>query len=565
MVKTVSRQFLTTQRLNRRTKGMRSRIYQLTENKTDNQFSQERDIGELPWSWDDFGYSSDIQYLHSTVRGFNQDYKELTRQLNLEGHIQSTIQSLTTLLQKERDILRQVAERDKVRFFGAKTASIPLRDTEYVQNLLHGINASQTNSSQVQVVVQEMKNASNWYTWEGNVLSQLKAEYDQGNHSQASRDKFYQGVVDYIWETWQRFLSLPLETIVAPQDAQNLLNKIKDKKITKQTIANWVRSKHAAKNTPFGFARELGYIYEDAIRESVTDYSIRKATNLIAERIGQQNGLVDVALYNKGKAKDSIVIDDLDRFTGGISAKLRYNNTFSIAVAGTPTDFFHIAGADFELALQAIRYLYNNWMALSVYNTDTNRTYSNNGQTRTRKAAKLVEGGHLLSRSFQSLSQVANLILLQSAFFANAKDVGVGNISLFNQEYWDNLVAQLNRGQMTIPAFVFTTNDYYETWKIVEYYLSTPLMTATELFGTKGFLGRENIYNSGLLKKLYEAKARALKDKKRQYFDLPLYDAIHQNIASPLQAAFVDSFETVLHTNRQLSVKFRLVASNQLN
>lgn len=562
--RTVSRQWSTVNRLNQRTRRMRSRIYNIIEDK--DSFTFERDIGDLPWSWDDFGYQSPIQYLHSTVRGFNQDYKQLTQQLNLESHIQSTIGYLTQLITKESDILRQVAERDKIRFFGAQSANTPLKSTPYVQSLLVGVDPDRTNNTQVQVVLQEMKNASNWYTWEGNVLSQLKQQYDNGNHSQASQTKFYSDVVDYIWESWQNFISLPLETIITSDDAEEIINKIKSKKITKQKIANWIHHKTPSKSTPFGFSRELGLIYEDAIRESIVDYSIRTATNMIVERIGQKGGLVDVALYNDNKASTNIEIDDLDRFTGGISAKLRYNNHFSIEVAGSPQEFFQFAGAGFESAIQAIRFLYNNWMALSVYNSETDRAYSNaQNKTRTRKGAILMNGGHLLGRSFQSFARVANLILIHSAFFANAKDIGPGNTCLFNQEYWDRLITQLDQGNMTIPAFIFTTNDYYETWQIVNYYLQNPLLSTTDLFGSSNFLGTQNVYNSGMLKKLYAAKAKAIKDTKRLHSDLSLYDAIHLNISDPLSRAYIDCFQQVLNTNRKLSVEFRLIASNQLH
>lgn len=562
--RTTSRQWSLVHRLNRQTSELRSRIYRLEENITDNEYIEVRDIGDLPWSWDDFGYGADIQYLHSTVRGFNQDYKQLTRQLNLESHIQSTIDNLNTILTREKNLLKEVAERDKVQFFGAKNGDTPLIETEYVQSLINGIDPDTTNNTQVQVVIQEMKNASNWYTWEGRVLSQLRDEYEKGPKTTESRDKFYNSVVDYIWDSWQRFRELPFETFVTPDDANAILNKIKSKKITKQTISNWVRYKNPSKSTPFGFAKELGLVYEDAIRENIVDYSVKRAKDLIIERIGQKGGIVDVALV-QGTAKTTIKIDDLNRFTGGISAKLRHNNTFSIEVSGTPREFFSLAGAEFEQSLQALRYLYNNWMALSVYNTDLNRTYSNNGQQRTRKAKKLLDGGHLLSRSFQSLTRIANLILIQSAFFANAKDVGKGNICLFNQEYWNELIAQLDHGFMTIPAFVFTANDYYETWKIVQYYLNNSLMEPNDLFGSRQFLGvNKNLYNAGQLKRLYETKAKAIKDKNRMHADLPLYDVIHLSIGGPLNKAFIDCFDEVLHTNRKLSIQFRLISSSEL-
>lgn len=560
----ISRQWFTVHRLNRQTSGLRSRIYSLTENTTDNGYTETRDIGDLPWSWDDFGYTSEIQYLHSTVRGFNQDYKQLTQQLNLEGHIQSTIKYLTDLITKESGILRQVAERDKVKFFGAASGQTPLKETGYVKSLIQGIDSNKTNDTQVQVVVQELKNASNWYTWEGQVLQRLKKQYDSGNHSEASSDKFYNDVVDYIWKSWQRFLALPLENIVEPGDLEDLFEKVKDKEITRETIAKWVRGKHASSSSPFKFARELGLVYEDAIRESVVDYSIRTATGMIAERIGKKGGLVDVALRDK-KAETTIVVDDLDRFTGGVSAKLRYNNTFSIEVSGTPTEFFSMAGADFGQSMQALRYLYNNWMALSVYNTENGRAYSNTGQSRKRKQTILLKGGHLLSRSFQSLSRVANLILIQTAFFANAKDVGAGNTCVFSQEYWNKLVTQFDRGRMTIPAFIFTANDYYETWQVVNYYLQNPFLSTSELFGEKNLLGTTNVYDSGLLKRLYNAKAKAIKDTNRLHSDLPLYDVIHLDIGAPLTRAYIDCFQQVLNTNRKLSVKFRLVASDQLH
>ena len=551
--------------------------------------------GGYPHSWIDGGTSSATHYLHSSIQGFNADYEDLIKSVNLNNVFRKLETQVYQISQENIKVLKQVSQGTRIMWSefgfgkdGGRDVLIPPDLSKPVDNdpFIRALFSPTEKDPAYMSAIQDLKHVLNWHTFEDEFIRKLNEDYTKGGtvkHKKGSAEynNFYAQVGGRIGTVLQKFLDVT--KTVKREDVQSARTQV-------QKIVD------AASQNPGGFStfifssewrkliREnqfsqvLGRAYEDLIVYSLNDALLQlyykfgdDFANLWSHRTGQKNKLTDALIHGR-----PIKITEVERFQGtaleaGISAKLRQNNSFELTADVQFSDLADRLNEEGSIQdIEALAYIYNNYIALSTWNTDisTNRGTTkftvgrkNKKQThlssfRHRKEA-LMAPNTALGKFFKPLAQYINMLMLNLSFFGNRLDAN--NIPIFDAKFFQQLDANIRNYQSTPPAFIFTSNHVYETGDVFDYYLKQsysgkPLFTASQIFGSAFSTGKSP-YKSSDLVAIYRRKREILRNAREGDFIYPLLQ--DKNIMSfmPNISAFA---EMIKNSSRTLATRIKL-------
>lgn len=537
--------------------------------------------GPYPNTWTGTGgITSSTHYLHSSIRGFNADYIDLTHRIKLGSVFQSLAEQIYHTSCENVQLLHEVSQQTRRTFFMSPDTSKPVEEDPIIHTLLE---PSQQDPTYVRDI-QNLKKVLNWTDFEDKIIQYLNDVYTQGGtvkHHKGDTDytTFYRQVGDRIGTILQTFVDNTKK--ITTTDVQSARDRV-------QTILQ------AATQQPNGFgdlilspqwkslihkdefATILGYAYEDLItislQQALNSIANQFATQLTVSRTGQNKKIADAIISGQ-----PIIITGQERFAGAeinpaISAKLRRQNAFSPTAQVKFSDLVNRLQYEGSLEhIQALAYIYDNYIALSTWNTSEQ---TNRGTTRYSVGRKSNKQVHLssykhrkeaiiasntsLGQFFKPLALYINILMLNLSFFGNTIDAG--HISMFDPDFFNKLDENIGQQVATPPAFLWTAQHIYETADVFYYYLDQAYNHGNLLFTTNNIFANAlstatSPYRASDLQDLYRRKRNILRG------DHP-NDSIYPLLQSQNIMAFVppnSAFQTMLANNsRTLTTKFKL-------
>lgn len=510
--------------------------------------------------------TQDNSYIHSTYRGFRADYNQLTAQISIESQLYQNVDTLYKSNLDRIQNLRATGRRYKTALFGCKSEDEDIEQAPPIYMFLHQNQ-----------LIKELQNLQSQLSWsilqdKSTEAGRLNAIYLRAkNHSTDSNDILKKRTAFYkSWsKQWTDAINNVLDTLGTSEyrnqfnDLAQLLENFKAN-LQQDGTALFVDSKNGIK--PGEVLSKLGFQWEaiaawflgGAVLE-VADPT-RVKTNI--QQIGKKEGLGDISLGHI-LYEDTVPLDM--QFEGTMSLKFRANENFSIQAQVNPAQIFKAYTDKTGELLNILGYLYNNWISLSSYSSETDR---NRSKLRTDFRAKRIKKIKLrgvaldnnsvnipvLARMFYPLTQYINLYIFNLGFYGNRKDAGVAP---FDPEFLQNLdnVTQ-------IPVFLLTKNHCHETADVFQYYNELVysgqlLIDIPDLFvGTKQSQG---IFlppirpQPTVLRELYRRKRQLLREDTT---DASIYDIIGKERPS----TEINYFDLLMNgtKTRTLKVKFHL-------
>ena len=498
--------------------------------------------GTLPWQrtgnvdWKD---TSATYYLHSSIQGFYDDYNSLTHQNALGVVFDHLAKEAEATSRDNIKKLKEIATTVKMPIFKATSADQPIEETPLGQVLL-GTGDAEKEESLTSAFIAG-KHALDWETFEDEVINKLNRDYlkvTTHKTSSAVGQAFYSAVGQRINNSLMN-LQAKLAGRTDSEDIKQVYQQITD--ILQEAAAETGDAAEGFKNAiirgkfkglfygnhRFQLASLMGRAYEDAIAATMQS-CLGDAYEAI--RTGTLNHLSDVVIKRKADFDVAVPVPQF-----GISAKLRRNNYFSFQTQVQPQEALdrvaNELGADTNAVFNELAFVYNNIIALSIWNSTDNgkqgmkrvvyKITHRNGKRVKYKAHQstsvesrrtaLLDAHTKLGKFFNSFTRYINILMYNTAFFGNRLDAG--DVSIFNPQFLANIQSGYaeNNGKSAPPAFILTAGHLYETWRVFQHFLDAPKNTITtgELF--TDWLHPTHPYNATMLIKLHDRKVDLLR------------------------------------------------------
>lgn len=505
-------------------------------------------------------------YLHSSISGFNADYVKLSHQAQLGIIFQRLYQDTYTQALDAINILKSTAKAARPVFFqNTQDDGRPIEQSPLGQLLLKGIDAK-TEDAKLASALSGAKNVLNWYTFENEVINQLNQDYMKGGkrHKKESAEAqaFYASVGKEISDKLQNFVTLAEKHTELPELHQvyllitDLLHSAADmgrgdaaQGFTNAILTNKLRSL-LYDDGRGQLASLMGLAYEDAIAMGINSFL---GNSYEAIRVGLQERLSDIIVKSKTNFDVTNTIP-----TFGISAKLRRKNQFSFNVAVQPYEVLErirdYGGDDADNVLNDFAFIYNNYVALSVWNSSDEgprgmsmykakrgEGVQRHRSTITNRRESLMGVSSKLGQFFYTFAKYINILIYTTAFFGNRVDAN--NVSIFDPNYFANIKQGYGNSNQNVapPAFIQTANHLYETWTIFDsLFNSSDLVFSTgEIFGR--WMAPTKLYTSDQLYKIYSRKRMILtKDHESNTIYGALFDDGNIMASMPSMNLFAD-------------------------
>ena len=498
-----------------------ARISRLTKLKM-NLDSITEDVGALPYERASFSNTDEKMYLHSSIHGFNADYKGLTGSINLSTVFKRLAKEVADVSVNNIQILREVADSFKTDICQGQE----VENSDFGKILL-GTNEGDPS---VAALTADVKHVLSWYTFEDEVIRQLNEDFNplhvrKVDTTQQRRDQFYTDVGDRIGAVLQQYVDKVQTSKITNSDVQksiviiqSLLNQASN---NPSFFSDAIRSGELHRQLQnCKFANLLGHAYESTIEATINDCLQGVYT---ATRTGIQEKLADIIIHKKTYINNVTSPLYGAAIETGISAKLRIKNSFELKADLLFNDVQKRLEAelkgDAQRSLAVLAFIYNNYIALATWNTDMG---SRRGMTmyvdkegkkrrpsfRQRKQ-RLMGSNTSLGKFFEPLAKYINYLMLNTSFFGNRLDAG--GVSLFDQRFFTNMYQNQKTGEATPPALLITSDHIYETWRVFQFYLNQVnggelLFSTSQIFGDV-FSG-PRVYTVSELKKLYNLKCQ---------------------------------------------------------
>lgn len=534
----------------------------------------QRPIGERPAA------RGNYNYIHSNWSAFVNDYNETIKHGVMEQTFKRQVDKIYALNQKHIDQLRKASRKMKVKQFGAKSEATPIEETPVIYGIYH--------ENELVREVQRLGSLVNWTSKDFGVLGQLNRSLQDaiksyGKNSQqanTARTKFYTQYASEVTQCLQQlFDTLGKKEYDGKLPAlRQVLSDLYASVTSADTTRSWYNADKLISYWEKGskvsaMPNILGWEWE-RILTTLLNNDIKnggfQVTNDVVKGL-KSKSIVDI--ISNGVTVKSVIPSTAAKFQGGITVKFRRQAQFDIAAQVTPADAVaSVTDNNIEAGLQ-LRFLYNNWVALSTFNS---RYYARNpnaelksrfGTTSRRKLnghrARVHRNGNViilppsvLFTSFQPLAQYINMYMLNVAFWGNKNDAN--NICPFNDRFFD----EMDKDGRPIPAVLLTKQHAYETADIFNYYNEQIkggqfLWSAEDLFTglLKPTAGKRPI----ALAEHYGRKVNILRnasDPNKSVYDLLLED---KDIAFFSISAFTKLMDVT--KKRRLSIRLALKAS----
>ena len=547
--------------------------------------------GTLPWQQkdakpadQDWSNRDARYYLHSSIQGFNRDYLQLTHIESVQNTFNNLCTEAINASHKNIKILKDTAEAVKIPVFKATSTNQPIEDTPVGRVLLG--KADYTNEQQqLAATFSDVKRVLDWHTFTDEVIQQLDREYTQNGTVRHTNIKTNQ-------ESQAYYLAIGKRISDKLTDMQKLLTQLNTNNEDIQQVLAYItaildeagnnksqyfsdqiqnRNYH---NAIYGNGRhQLPKLLGNAYEVGITGTLNSTLDNLFeAIHTGLNGRLSDVIVKQKASFTATTSIPSF-----GISAKLRRNNSFTFEATLHAQDL--IKRLELPIAaLNELAFVYNNYIALSIWNTsqigtrgigtytkrkikhhkyqaDTKVTERHRSSQRSRAESLLVSNS-TLGQLFKPLIRYINIIMYTTAFFGNHLDLNTTKLPLFSLEYFTQL--QSPDRNTPPPVFIQTTDHLYETWKVLQYYIDNNINVFNGGDIINKWMRPEKIYSTKEIHHIYNRKRELLRDAE----DDTIYGRLFTNDengtimdAMPKLNLFADVFA---QQSRKLRTKIKL-------
>lgn len=471
-------------------------------------------------------------YIHSSISGFNADYKTLSHDQHLMAAAQRAKESVKS---ENMDVIKKLkiaAQEYKVKALGG-TKTTPINNCPVIREIYD------------QTIVKQMRTIQQLLSWDFDnlplkykSLAQEKLIYDTTKTSQ-SRSQMYSHLGSAIAETITELLNNPTikQFDSLKHNLELLQNNLSDTPADGHVFK--YNNKHAADHNAIAtgnFLSQLGLNWEEVsaqlLMQSIADNSSTIRQTVINVLKGGKLKLSDL--------QDETITVKIPNYGGkffvGFSNKFRKNN--NLTVGGTisfkqPVTDEWLSRFNDDIAIQQFTYIYRNYAALMLFNTDFYRRAGVKSISRYSKDAMVGPRKNILNQPMKSrrdklihyqafypilsaFTRYINQYLLRTVFFANSNDAGV---KLFAQDFLQQVMSQ---DTLTLPAFLLTRDKAYEMWQVASQLVNMvdykPVWNVEELFGDAGALrgrGRRS-FSEPELRENYAVKRELILQEKRK-------------------------------------------------
>lgn len=485
--------------------------------------------GERPYA------RGELKYLHSSIKGFNQDYDQLIQRVDLAEKFRRLCDRQLQQNAENIQLLRTVSRQYKKEKLGI-SADAPLETSPVLQGIYNHSG-----------LVRELQRLQVLAAWKSINYGELGEKNRALKHDEAHRADFYQS----LGKEFQDCLTNINNYINNSTTIADPLKELRDLVAHLLNTINVNATNHRELwNAPLPgspLSSQLGTNWEHVLTELLAvnienELHTEEARKQIIH-VGQQGGLSDIVdqsftikLPNYGA-----------KLMAGFSAKFRTNNNFDIKSKVILANVFEPFQNDIE-TLEAIGYVYNQFAALSTFsseyyrfkNYDINRKH----QDVTSQRAWLTRTNSEFGRIFIDLVRYINLYMINLGFFGNRIDAK--NTPPFSQDFFDKML----NGDVAVrvPAFLLTMRHPYETadvfQSIQDQLEDKPFWTVKDLFAggynkngrftPNAAAFRTAIGEEGQLRENYAKKARALREATATGKSFDIYDIV---LSQPLMNA----------------------------
>ena len=478
--------------------------------------------GIYPSNWNYMGVKnaySQAHYLHSTVRGFNADYQQMTdvnRSLIMFDKLYNDQHAAT---QRQIDLLIQAAQAAK--------SQLGLRPDQDIMesNLCQLLYKGNSIYNQVRELSLKLKKAEASVSW---------ADIKSGKHKQ-DLHKVSQQMLQYMNDM----------TTLMKDNPDSALHKVKlftdfiDHTIQElqkdHPKVRWTQVE-SVNDSPENLHQHLGFVWEEIIGAAYID-SVRNTVNegnIIRALTNSKNYHLSDLLFGKPVDLTLTGTDERASINVGISAKFTNNGSFKIKgnnAAITPQEILTRHGIPLENnpELDTLAYIYDNYTALTIFEADRfvqqgldskmGKGSRKEQRQQYRRNETLQRWPSVFRQIFQKFSDFAYLAIISGAFFGNSADYGNTSKNaaapVFNPDYTDEIIKNLNGNSgQGLPAFIFTSTKAYETGKLLKIIFDRSNIGALSDASIVIFQTLFSAPSWGIigdfLKEMYESKCEAL-------------------------------------------------------
>lgn len=492
-------------------------------------------MGEPPVTWgSDGGWQgayNNAHYLHASISGFNQDYRQLGEMSSIITQFEQLYNNQVSRTKQQIEFLREACQALKPSL--NITASQDIMDSEFAKLLYTGDSIF----NQLRQRVLEMKQIAPTRIPKNIQYMKQSAEKDQWFTEQCNQLQLKLTEIQNLMKTD------PNSAIHAISSLDNFIQHIDQELQQKHPIIYFEPSN--PKDKKQNLHAYWGFVWEKIIAAAWTD-TIRNtasADNILQAMQKETFQLAD--LFWKKKVKFTVEGQGYD-LPVGITAKFWETNRFEVKTnygAVKLEDILKDNGIDLNNNpdLDKLAYIYDNYNALTVFSIDGPQTNGEtNNQYQHRRNRSLPSRDSIFREVFQKIADYVYLAMLTAVFFGNSEDAGTGTKRgvVFDPNYQQRIIDSLVQGKNKnagLPVFLFTSQRAFETWKILTGVLNASqnsdrgISDAPSILFNTLFAPVSYNFATDYLRELYDEKVEAIMDGVKNNTDSTLYGILHKS------------------------------------
>jgi len=421
--------------------------------------TRQYDLGPLPYTWEgDYGLAeatTGLHYLHSSIKGFIDEAAQIERDYKLDAFFTARVNDICLQNQQRIRQLREGCENIKVEMFGG-TRDQDVNTTPAIQEF-YGKNAAFFKT------LEELRSFATYrfhdVNWKKDAafLDTLRRRLKQDPNNPTLKQQ-HDDFARQFYDRYAKTVSTQIQQLYdfinqygSPASFTKLLDVLQDMETRlRQQIDTGAKSISFSRK--LNIPSRLGKAFEPIVTFLLNNTKQGAAHFVADETIADQNFITDAII--KGKNTKTVVIhDSTSRFLNGLSIKFTNNNSFD----AKPTIHTNETLSEFtenmaDQQVDALAYLYNNIVALSLYNSSD--------RTRGAVRGNLMSGHNRVGKVFSKMLKYYNLYLINTFLWGNAKDAG--SVQPFNKDYFNNI------GKTPAPVFFVNQNQFFESWRVFQ-------------------------------------------------------------------------------------------------
>lgn len=535
-------------------------------------------------------------YIHSNWTGFYNDYKTVVQNGALSMFLRQKAKKIYDDNNTRIKALKSISDELKITALGCKNQTQHIETSPIIYAIYHQtelVRELQTLQSQLTFTSQDF-----------GVLGQLNRSLKDAIKKYGKtapetvqpREAFYQEYSKQVNNQLQKIfdtLNSPAYKDQLPT-LRNLIQQLHNGVQQNTNPNNWYDKSKAFihnKTLSLGYATSLlGSQWEEVLallfNQNMQGFGVSVVSQIYQDIHTNRNILADLIFNNYAALVR--VPNDCAVLQAGITAKFRRQAQFTIGGSVQPDLALRSVLDDSnKRVVNQFRFVYNNWVALSVFDSRSyrndptktiSRSHRQSGRNKMRRARHVAVDASgsvqqlkptILSQLFEPLAQYINLYMLNTAFWGNSEDASINKnqVRIFDPDFFTNM----DKGNHVAPVFLLTKQHAYETCDVFHYFNELInggqlLWSVEDLFAHRLFLPRVGL-SPVKLAEHYGRKVRALRENTRD----PIYDVLMENddiVNFATKYEYLSAFDDLIHPEgnkriggRKLKIQFALKAS----